>query len=133
MSDKNLNQLVEDVIADGKVDADEVQELRDSIMEDGVVDRDEADALFKVNDAVSGNDNAPEWQACFVEAISSHVLDDEASPGAIDDDEAAWLIESIEGDDQVDPVEMALLANLKAKATSIPESLATKMEEWEVE
>ena len=64
-----MQKLVQDIIADGIVDATEVAQLRAEFLADGVIDREEADALFAINDAVSGNDNDPSYEDFFVEAI----------------------------------------------------------------
>ena len=58
-----------------------------------------------------------------MEAIAAHVLEDDVSPGEIDDDEAAWLIGKIQGDGQVDETERKLLEVICAKAKSAPDSL----------
>lgn len=129
---KPLSELVADITADGVVDADEVAGIRQRIYADGKIERDEAEFLFAVNDAVSGHANHPSWQELFVEAITSHLLEDEESPGKVDEQEAAWLIKQIEGDRQVDETEKALLASIKAKAKSLPESLKAKLKAWNV-
>jgi len=113
---KPLSELVEDIVADGIVDADEVSKMRERLYADGVIDREESDFIFAVNDAVSGNANDPGWQALFVQALTDHVLADDISPGAVDDDETEYLIAKIEGDGKVDDVEMALMANIIATA-----------------
>ena len=120
---QTLNEFAQEIVADGVVDDAEVARIRQRLYADGVIDREEADFLFNVNDAVSGNANSPSWQALFVEAIASHFLDDEASPGTVDDEEAAWLIQRIEGDGQCDAAETALLAALSRKAKSMPDRL----------
>lgn len=120
---KTLSELKRDLLADGIIDAAEVQTLEKVIFEDGIVDKEEADFLFELNNAVSGNDNAPEWKAFFVKAISSFVLDDEKSNGEIDDDEAKYLYNQIKGDGQIDDVEKALLENIKAKSKNFPSIL----------
>lgn len=119
---KPLDELAEDVLADGVIDADEVGRIRERIYEDGVIDREEADFLFRLNDGASGAENDPGWEGLFVEAISDHVLKDKTSPGEIDQDEASYLIEKIQADAQVDRVELALLVNLTANATGCTES-----------
>ena len=73
----------------------------------------EANFLFELNDATSGRANHVSWTELFVEAISSHLLDDEESPGAVDESEVAWLVDRIEADRKVDDNERALLANIK--------------------
>lgn len=113
-----LPALVAAVIADGKVDADEVVAIRANLTADGVIDNAEVEALFIMNDAVTGNDNAPEWEQCFVDLISENILDD----GIIDAEEEARLIALIGADGQVDGAEKALLTHL-ATQTELPAGL----------
>ena len=53
----------------------------------------------------------------------SFVLEDETSPGEIDDEEAQYLYDMIKGDGQVDGTEKALLLNIKAKSKNFPKIL----------
>ena len=121
----NLEQLKQDLLADGIIDAEEVKTIKEVIYEDGKIDKDEADFLFELNDAVSGKENAPEWKSLFIDAITSFMLEDEVSPNEIDDEEANYLYNQIKGDGQVDETERALLENLKAKSKNFPEILAS--------
>ena len=121
---KTIDELKKELLADGIIDAAEVKELEAVLYEDGVIDKDEADFLFELNNAVSGKANAPEWKAFFVKAITSFVLEDETSPGEIDDDEAKYLYDQIKGDGQIDDIEKALLENIKAKSKNFPSLLA---------
>lgn len=125
---KSLKELADDMIADGVIDADEVSQLRERLYDDGVIDREEADFLFQLNDGTTGNKNHPSWQAFFVEAITAHVLEDETTPGVLDDDEAKWLIRQMEADGTIDANEQALVDNIKAKATSVCDSFTTTFE-----
>jgi uncharacterized membrane protein YebE (DUF533 family) len=129
---KSLKELVADITADGVVDADEVAGIRQRIYADGKIERDEAEFLFAINDAVSGQANHPSWQKLFVEALTSHLLEDEESPGEVDEKEATWLIQQVEGDRQIDETEKALLASIKANAKSLPENLKAKLKAWNV-
>ena len=121
---KSLEELKIDLLADGIIDAAEVKELEEFLYEDGVIEKEEADFLFELNNVVSGKENAPEWKPFFVKAISSFVLEDETSPGEIDDDEAKYLYDQIKGDGQIDDIEKALLENIKAKSKNFPSLLA---------
>ena len=121
---KTLEELKNELLADGIIDAAEVKELEAVLYEDGVIDKDEADFLFELNNAVSGKANAPEWKDFFVKAISSFVLEDETSPGEIDDEEAKYLYDQIKGDGQIDDIEKALIENIKAKSKNFPSLLA---------
>jgi hypothetical protein len=119
----SLADLKAAILGDGIIDDNEVGKLRERLYADGIIDREEADFLFDLNDAVSGKDNAASWGELFVEAIAAHVLEDDVSPGEIDDDEAAWLIGKIQGDGQVDQTERKLLEVIFEKAKSAPDSL----------
>jgi len=119
-----LQELKADLLADGIIDAEEVVKLKEILYADGVIDKEEAEFLFEINDAVTGKENDPSWESFFIQAISDFLLKDEVSPGEIDADEAAWLVEKIGADGQVDGTEKALLENLKKEAKSFPASLA---------
>lgn len=120
---KTLETLKKEILADGIIDETEVNELKIVLYQDGVIDKEEADFLFDLNDAVSGMNNHPSWTNLFVNAITSFLLEDEESPGKIDDDEATWLFDKLNSDGKVDATEKALLESLKSKTT-----LPTKLE-----
>lgn len=119
-----LQELKADLLADGIIDAAEVAKLKEILYADGIIDKDEAEFLFEINDAVTGKENDPAWETFFIQAISDFLLKDEVSPGEIDADEAAWLVEKIGADGQVDATEKALLQNLQKEAKSFPDTLA---------
>lgn len=129
-----LNAVKKAVIADGVVDAGEVEMMKKVVYGIGGgagegVDRAEADMLFDINDATSGNEgHDPSWKEFFVEAIAKHVLEDEVSSGEIDEAEGEWLISRIEGDDKYDDNEKALLTHIKANAKGIAGKLKFKIE-----
>lgn len=119
-----LLELKKSILADGKIDANEVEQIKELIFKDGVIDLDEADFVFDLNSACSDLNNDSTWQPLFIETISSYLLNDENSPNTVDEGEASWLISKIGEDGKVDINEKALLTHLKAKAQSIPSSLA---------
>ena len=128
-----LESLKTAVLEDGIIDADEVETIKTVIYGTGSgegegVDRAEADFLFDLNDATSGKENASSWNDLFVEALAKHVLEDEISPGEIDEDEAEWLINRIEGDDKYDDNEKALLTHIKIHAKKINTKLQFKID-----
>jgi len=120
---QTLDELKAAVLADGLIDAEEVTRLRQRVFADGVVDKEEADFLFALNNATTGKANSPRWDALFVEAIAAHVLEDEKTPGVVDEDEGSYLVSQIQGDGVVDTNEKALLVTVWARATSIPQGL----------
>lgn len=119
----NLEELKKELLADGKLDAEEVDKLRGILYADGKIDQEEADFVFELNDAVSGKENDPTWNQFFVQTISDYLLKDEKSPGVIDEDEGKWLVEKIGADGKVDGVEKQLLNHLKQNAKKIPASV----------
>ena len=119
----SLRDFAAEIVEDGIVDEEEVQKIKERIYADGIIDREEADFLFEINDGVSGNANHPTYNTLFVEALATHVLEDDTSPGEVDEDEAKWLISKIQGDGQVDANEKALLENIKANAKNISAEL----------
>jgi hypothetical protein len=129
-----LDAVKKAVIEDGIVDAAEVVMLKSVIYGSGSgdgegVDRAEANMLFDINDATTGNSgHDPSWKELFVEAIAKHVLEDEASPGEIDEAEGDWLIKRIEGDGDYDENEKALLMYIKGNAKAICEKVKLKIQ-----
>jgi len=122
---KTLDELKKELLVDGVIDVEEVKTIREVIFADGKIEKDEADFVFELNNAVSGNANAPEWKSLFVEAISAFLLEDETSPNEIDADEAEYVYKQIKGDGQIDDIERALLMNLKEKSKNFPDILAS--------
>ncbi len=118
-----LESLKKEILEDSIIDNAEVIKIESIIFEDGKIDKEEADFLFELNDAVSGNDNDTSWKDLFVKAISSFVLDDDGSNGAIDADEEKYLFEKIQGDGTIDLIEKELLVHLKSRVGNLPKSL----------
>lgn len=112
-----MEELIKSILADGKVEASEVEELRKSIMADGKVDEEEAKALFKINNEAKEKD--PSFKDLFVEGIKSFILAD----GEIDDEETEFLCQQISADGAIDENEKALLEALAAEV-ELPAELA---------
>lgn len=126
----SLDALVKRFIDDGIVDSEEAVEFENVVFADGSVDREEADAAFAINNGTRAEANSPEWERVFVRTVSTYLLGDEVSPGSVDADESAWLIERIEGDGQLDHTEKLLCVVIAQTAVSIDESLVAKFAEW---
>lgn len=123
-----MRELIEEVIADGVVDAAEVTQLREAFYADGVIDEEEVRAIFEINDAVSGNDNDASFTTLFADVVSAFVLEDEETPGVVDEDEANLIVELMEGDGQIDANEVAALTKIKAEAKIIHPTLGSLIE-----
>lgn len=120
---KTLEQLKNEILADGVIDAAEVKELETVLFADGQIDAEEAELLFDLNNAVSGKENDASWETLFIKAITSYLLEDENSAGAIDVEEADWLYIKIKGDGQIDTIERNLLLYLQSKSSNFPDKL----------
>ncbi|MFH1919566.1 MAG: PP2C family protein-serine/threonine phosphatase [Planctomycetota bacterium] len=106
------------IVEGGPVGEDRVGQVRRVVFRQGLagqggIERKVADFLFDLNDAITDRPNHDAWTELFVEAISDHVLEDEESPGEVDADEAAWLVNRLEADQQYDDTEKALLAKIR--------------------
>lgn len=120
---KTLQELKNELLADGVIDANEAKELETLLFVDGRIDSEEANFIFELNDAVSGKSNDVAWNKLFVKAITSYLLDDEDSLGKIDEAEADWLYNKVKGDGQIDGLEKELLLHLKSQAKNFPAKL----------
>ena len=121
----DLNILKASILEDGKIDASEVAQLKQAIYADGKIDREEADLLFELNDACSGSNNDPSWETFFIDVICDYLLNDEETPGEIDEQEGKWLLDKIQGDGKLDGIELNLLKKLSTSAKTISENLKT--------
>ena len=127
-----VSEIVKAILEDGIVDETEVEQLKKRLYADGKIDKEEAEALFTINNAVTGKNNAASWTKLFAEAICDFLLKDDVSPGVVDDDEAAWLIAELEGDGQIDDTEKYLLKALKENAKELSPVLRAKLKDWGV-
>ena len=66
----SLEELKRELLADGKIDAEEVNKLHEVLYADGKIDQEEADFLFELNDAVSGKPNDSSWNQFFVAPVT---------------------------------------------------------------
>jgi hypothetical protein len=127
-----ISDVVKAILEDGVIDDAEVTQLRQRLYADGVIDQEEANALFEINDAVKGKANSAEWAKLFAGAVCDYLLKDETSPGEVDEEEAAWLIEKLEGDGEIDANEKVLLLTLKENAKKLADNLRAKLKDWGV-
>ena len=110
------------LLADGKIDDDEVKALRKELWEDGQIDRDEVNFLIDLRNAAQRKAKQrkeevnPKFTALFFKAIEENVLRD----GTIDATEAGWLRGMLFADSKIDDDEKKFLSRVKkaAKSTS---------------
>ena len=88
--------------------------------------REKANFIFNLKDIISKEHLTNDFKELFVEAISTFLLEDEESPGEIDDSEAKWLRAKIQTKGYQDSVDILLLENLRKKSINYPEILNFK-------
>ncbi|MDR1674887.1 MAG: YqhA family protein [Tannerella sp.] len=122
----NLQELKKSIFADGVIDEADITLLRGVIFDEEGVSRKKADFLFEIKDAIGKKKLTAELEVVFVEAITAYLLDDEDSPGEIDESEAKWLRAKIQYKGYVDHIDKRLLANLRKRSINFPEILNYK-------
>jgi hypothetical protein len=121
MSQPTLAALVDRIAEDGRVDADEVLEIRRAVFPDGAVDRAEAAALFALAARVANDD--PEWAEAFAEAIADHVVGEDRFVHEADVD---WLIAQAP---RAGALRAPMLLKVLQRAECAPERLAAAARE----
>ena len=117
-----FTDLARRVAEDGIVSPAELQSLRQLGWGDGVITREEAEAIFAINRALVHPSH--EWVDFFVEAIGEFVLNGSEPKGMCDDDEARWLVQSLDHDGRLDSMaELELLVRIVEKARNVPDML----------
>jgi uncharacterized tellurite resistance protein B-like protein len=110
--------VIATLLADGKIDDDEVKALRKELYEDGRIDKKEVEFLIDLRNAAQKKAKAkladvnPNFTKLFFKAISDNVLAD----GKIDTAEANWLRKMLFADGKIDADEKKFLKGLKASA-----------------
>jgi len=110
------------LLADGKIDDDEVKALKKELWEDGQIDREEVGFLIELRNQAQKKAKArkeevnPKFTALFFKAMEDNVLKD----GVIDEKEAGWLRGMLFADGKIDADEVKFLGRIKkaAKSTS---------------
>lgn len=118
-----LLELKQKIFADGYVDQAEVSLLREHCLQ---MDREKADFLFHLKDILRPDRVEQSFYELFIEKISAFLLEDDVSPGEIDESEAKWLRAKITRKGYTDKIDKQLLDNLKRKSITYPSILSLK-------
>jgi hypothetical protein len=108
-----LTELRSRLLADGKIDDEEVALIRKELFADGQIDRDEVEFLIAVRN--EAREVCPAFEELFFTALKQNVLTD----GSIDADEAAWLRKTLFADGKVDEAEKKFLQVLRTEARQV--------------
>src|SRR3954462_15599672 len=99
----DLQKLKAEILADGRIEEQEVETIRRKLYADGQIDREEVEFLISLrNEAKSV---CPAFEKLFFQALEQNVLED----GSIDATEAAWLRKMLFADGKVDDAEKQFL------------------------
>jgi len=110
----NLRELMADVLADGRIDGQQLERLKNELYADGKIDRSEADFLVELHKRVQ-RPTGPSWEKFFYQAIRDYVLAD----GSIDVEETAWLRQMLWQDGRIDDEERKFLQQLRGEAKQV--------------
>src|SRR5262249_11474728 len=108
-----LQELKARVLADGRVDDDEVALLRQELYADGTIDKEEVEFLIALRH--EARSVSPAFETFFFQAVKDHVLAD----GSVDAEEASWLRALLFADGQVDAAEKKFLRDVRAEARRV--------------
>jgi hypothetical protein len=126
-ADLSADKILEKILSDGIVEADEVEALREKLEQDWVVDHSEVELLFRVNHSLGGKaEDCPEWTAFFVDNVSRLLILDLDTPGEIDEAEGDWLAGLLDRYGAANVTEEALLSALQKSATRIAGKVASR-------
>jgi uncharacterized membrane protein YqhA len=122
----NLQELKKSIFASGTINEAEVKQLRDALYADGNIDREKADFIFELKDTVNKKKVHKSLEDLFIEVIITFLLEDDDSPGEIDDSEAKWLRARMQHKGYMDRIDKRLLVNLRKKSINFPDILNYK-------
>ena len=106
----DLQKIRREVLADGKIDREEVELIRKELYADGEIDKDEVEFLIALRN--EAKQVIPEFERLFFTSLKKNVLGD----GTISAEEARWLRQTLFADGKVDENEKNFLRELKREA-----------------
>lgn len=122
----DLQQFKKEKYSDGRFSKEDVIKLREALYEDDGMTKEKGDILFDIKNTIGEAHLIEDFKVLFVEAITRLLLEDEISPGEIDDDEAKWLRAKMQSNGYRDKLDTRLLKNLKNRSINFPEILQYK-------
>jgi hypothetical protein len=119
------SEVVQAILARGKITAADVLDLRHRVFWKGVVTADDAEMVFALNDKLEQNAD-PSWLLFFVEALTDYLVFQAEPRGYISDANADWLIAHIGRSGPVETAgELELLVKILERAQFSPVKLVT--------
>lgn len=121
-----LEELKRKIYKDGIISDSEITEIRNVMFDDEGMTKKKGNFLFDLKNNTFKGKLPRSFKTVFVESICALLLEDEISPGEIDDDEAKWLRAKIQYNGKIDEYDRALLKDLKKKSINFPTVLQYK-------
>lgn len=122
----DIQAFKKEILKDGTLHEDDIYKIKDFLSSDGGMNKEKANFLFELKNNATKGKLPASFKKHFVNSISAMLLEDETSPGEIDEDEAKWLRAKIQYNGRIDDYDRALLNNLKEKSINFPEILQFK-------
>ncbi|MDE6267176.1 MAG: YqhA family protein [Muribaculaceae bacterium] len=122
---EDLILLKKRLIADGNLSDEDVEVLRVALF-DGGMSMEKGDFLYSLKDSFNKAHVSPQFKTLFVDALAALLLEDEDSPGEIDEHEAKWLRAKIQNNKYFDEYDKALLKALRERSINFPNILNYK-------
>ncbi len=122
---RDLLQLEQQVLQNGKIEGHEIEILRQQLFTDGKIDRREAEFLIELHKRVQRV--TPAFEKFFFQAIKSHVLID----GTVKPPEVRWLRERLFADPRkMDDLQRRFLTELRGEAKQVCPEFLDLCQEW---
>ena len=121
-----IEELRDNIIHEGHITPEQVESLKRMLFGDGGMDMAKGNLLFEIKEHISKAKNPPSFKKLFVDSITKFLLEDPASPGRIDNDEARWLRARIQYVGEYDSYDRALVESLRRKSINFPKILEQK-------
>ncbi len=114
---EDLTALRKSLVRDGKLSDNDVECLRQKLLhDDGGITMEKGNLLFELKDTVSKKNLSARFSDLFVDAICALLLEDEDSPGEIDNKEAKWVRARIQAKGYMDRYDKRLLKALRKRS-----------------
>lgn len=120
------SELRKEIFQDGKITEEDIVKLKAFLHDEEGMTKAKGDFLFELKHAISPEHQIREFRSLFVNAITELLLEDEESPGEIDESEAKWLRAKMQSNGVRDDLDDLLLDNLKEKSINFPDILNYK-------
>ena len=121
-----LKEIRKDAIEIGYIDQSIIDRLQEEIQSDQQISLEEANFLFTIKKQFANKKNSPNWRTFFIDTITRFLLEDEDSPGVVDEQEAQWLRAHIQSQGSLDRTDQLLLSELRTRSINYPSILNFK-------